>query len=81
MIDYHYLKAKAKELKVNKDHLIVLAPQNDPFYTGTKTDIAMAEWFADLWQKFGYTKGIHLRRIHYQLVSQGDAQKSNGIAI
>src|SRR5258708_32208924 len=37
---------------------------------GTPTDLAMAEWFAWLWRAFGYTTGVHLRRIHYQVVSQ-----------
>lgn len=30
----------------------------------------MGEWFAALWERFGYTSGVHLRRIHYQLVTR-----------
>jgi hypothetical protein len=30
----------------------------------------MAEWFAAVWRSFGYQSGVHLRRIHYQVVSQ-----------
>ena len=47
--------------------LIVLAPQNDPFYAGTEGQQAMAEWFAGI---FGQTTGVHLRRIHYGLVAR-----------
>lgn len=50
--------------------LIALAAQNDPFYVGTDTDCKNGQWFADLWGRFGYTDNIHLRRVHYQIVSQ-----------
>ena len=50
--------------------LIVLAPQNDPFYSGTPNDWALAEWFASLWRAFGYTNRVHIRRVHYQIISQ-----------
>src|SRR5215218_9099173 len=55
--------------------LIVLAPNNDPFYAGTETQQAMAEWFAGI---FGETAGTHLRRIHYRLVSRGDVVRADG---
>jgi hypothetical protein len=32
-----------------------------------------AEWFADLYQRFGFSAGVHLRRIHYILVSQEES--------
>jgi hypothetical protein len=71
----------AKEHKLRIPELLVLAPNNDPFYTGGKTTRAMAEWFTELWERFGYTQGVHLRRIHYQLISQAAPQKHNGFAI
>lgn len=49
---------------------LFLLHKNDPFYVGTKGDTTKAAWFADIWQRFGYTSGVHLRRVHYQLVSQ-----------
>ncbi len=74
--DYKFIKDEAKRgrkeglgYSTAKD-LIALAPVNDPFYTGTERDRQFAEWFADLWNQYGYTQGIHLRRIHYQVVSQ-----------
>lgn len=74
--NYQKIKAEAAErrkaglpYKTVKD-LIVLSTQNDPFYSGTDTDTRNAEWFADLWERFGYQQGVHLRRVHYRVVSQ-----------
>ena len=59
--------------------LIALARNNDPFYRGSKGDIEKALWFADLWERFGYERGVHLRRMHYQLISQDPlVKKPNG---
>jgi hypothetical protein len=55
---------------------VVLSPKNDPFNAGTKTEVEMAEWFADV---FGDSTGVHLRRIHYRLVSRGDAVRGDGV--
>src|SRR2546422_9205762 len=80
MIDYGQIKQMAKETGQRVTDLIVLAPQNDPFYTGTPNDCALAEWFAGLWHAFGYTRGVHIRRVHYQIVSQNPAvQLPNGV--
>jgi len=69
-MDYNQIKAISKKQKCSFKELIVLAPQNDPFYIGTKSQVKLAKWFAELWEQFGYTNGTHLRRIHYQIVSQ-----------
>src|SRR5438105_2100979 len=69
-MDYEQIKQLAKATGQRVTDLIVLAPQNDPFYTGTPNDWALAEWFAQLWQAFGYSSGVHIRRVHYQIVSQ-----------
>lgn len=69
-MNYRTIKRLAREHNLQIQDLIALAPQNDPFYTGSKGELAKARWFADLWQRFGYGKGVHLRRIHYQAVSQ-----------
>lgn len=67
-------KAAAAELGLpNVRELLVLAAANDPFYKGTPAHRRDGEWFADLWRRFGYTHGVHLRRAHYQLVSTGSA--------
>jgi hypothetical protein len=68
-MNYGRIKQLAKAQGVTINDLIVLAPQNDPFYTGTPTDLALGEWFASLWQAFGLERA-HLRRVHYQIISQ-----------
>lgn len=78
-MDYETIKRVAKEAGVSVKDLIALSPQNDPFYVGRKAELAAAEWFAGLWQKFGYGDNVHLRRVHYQAVSQDPpVMKPNG---
>ena len=66
-MDYEMIKQLAKEMGCKVTDLIPLAPQNDPFYTGTPSDWALAEWFAHLWRAFGYQNKVHIRRVHYQI--------------
>lgn len=68
--DYDYIKMLAASNGQRVDELIALARANDPFYTGTPNDLKMGHWFARLWSKFGYRGNVHLRRVHYQIVSQ-----------
>jgi hypothetical protein len=79
MSGYEDIKRIAKDSKLKVTDLLALAPQNDPFYAGSAAGVEAAEWFADLWRQFGYTGGVHLRRVHYQLVSQKGATKPNGL--
>lgn len=69
-MDYEQIKQLARATGQRVTDLIALAPQNDPFYTGTPNDLALGQWFASLWQSFGYTRGVHIRRVHYQIISQ-----------
>lgn len=74
-IDYEYLRRLAKETGKQRDELIALAPQNDPFYSGKKSDRIQAEWFAKLWNAapfVAYRGGApaHTRKLHYWLVGQ-----------
>ncbi len=74
--NYERIKVEAKNGRQNSlgyskvEDLLVLARQNDPFYVGTDNDRQNAEWFAELFNRFGYIEGVHLRRIHYQIISQ-----------
>lgn len=70
MLNYTQVKELARTRGCKVTDLIALAPQNDPFYCGTPTDLLIAGWFADLWNQFGYAQGIHIRRVHYQIISQ-----------
>ena len=69
-MDYGTLKSMARTRGICVRELCALAPANDPFYIGRKSQLAAARWFADLWERFGYTQGVHLRRVHYRIVSQ-----------
>lgn len=75
---YARTKALAKMVGCKVGDLLALAPNNDPYYSGSAADRAQAAWFHDLWSRFGYTSGVHLRRIHYQLVSHGNIEKHDG---
>lgn len=69
MINYTAIKQIAAEQGLSVTELCALAPKNDPFYTGRPSEVAAAQWFRDLWQQFGYDRGVHLRRVHYRIVS------------
>jgi hypothetical protein len=64
------IKALAAELRVPVDRLLALSQDNDPFYCGREAHSARAKWFAHLWERFAFPMGVHIRRIHYVLVSQ-----------
>ncbi len=78
MTGYEHIKNLAKERGCNTPDLLVLASQNDPYYVGSPSQSRMGRWFAALWDDFGYTTGIHLRRVHYQLISQREPTDANG---
>lgn len=69
-INYDTIKKMAKEQGIKVNDLIALSSANDPYYVGKPAQLRDAEWFADLWQRFGYGDGIHLRRVHYQAQAQ-----------
>lgn len=78
-MNYSTIKDLARANGLRVGDLIALAPQNDPFYVGRPAEMEGAEWFANLWRRFGYSRGVHLRRIHYQIVSQNpQVRKPNG---
>ena len=78
MINYQALKRLAKASKVSVKELLALAPQNDPFYINTKGDVEKAEWLAEIYEELGSPSQVHIRRIHYFLVSREDILKPNG---
>ncbi len=63
-----WLKRVKRELGIRAAHrLMAMASSNDPFNKGTAGDFEKAEWFARVYEEFGY-HGIHLRRLHYRMV-------------
>lgn len=69
-IKYLAKQVRQQHVKCQVTDLIALAAQNDPFYCGTDADVKNGTWFATLWERFGFSQGVHLRRIHYQIISQ-----------
>ena len=72
---YSTIKAMATDLRKEGKHctvpdLLALSYQNDPFFSGSPTEIKNGEWFKELWERFQCGQGVHLRRIHYRIVSQ-----------
>ena len=61
------MPARSQEHGGRKEDFIALASKNDPFYCGAPAQVRRAEWFMDLWERFGYVKGVHLRRVHYRI--------------
>lgn len=72
------LAAAAKLLGRPKKELLVLDPSNDPFNAGTPAKIRAAEWFVSVWQRFGYSRGVHCRKVHYAAQASGDVIMPNG---
>src|SRR5262245_35304648 len=66
--DQEIRKALAGSLHRPLGTLIALAPVNDPFAIGPPRQEA-ARWFAKLWRRLNLGEGVHVRRVHYQLVS------------
>ena len=77
-MSYKKVKEIAKEVGCSIKDLLALSPNRDPFYAGGKSSRERAKWFADIWQKECFESGIHLRRIHYRLVSKEGAVKADG---
>jgi len=69
---YDRIKALAKVQGVAIPDLLALSRSNDPFFAGSPASQRDAEWFAGVWDNFGFTAGAHLRRIHYRLVSNDE---------
>jgi hypothetical protein len=76
MLDYESLKGTAKSIGRSVKDLLALSPGNDPFYAGIAARRQAGEWFAGIWAEHGRA-GVHLRRLHYRLVSQTDGKTIN----
>jgi hypothetical protein len=74
---YERMKRLAQEVGANVADMLALGTDNDPNYTGSPKQVAMAEWFAELWKARGFEGrgGVHLRRAHYQILG---SPKHNG---
>jgi hypothetical protein len=66
---YAGIKELSKRLHWSAGQLVVLSPNNDPFYV-TPARQKAAGWFAKHWHRLHIRPGLHLRGIHYIFISQ-----------
>ncbi len=59
----------AGDLGSTRGSLLVLSRANDPWNTGTPSDLRDAEWLAAAWADH-VTTTSHLRRLHYRLMTE-----------
>jgi hypothetical protein len=71
-MNYEWIKALASQTGRKIPDLLALARANDPFFAGCPAQQRDAEWFLQIWTRFGFGKGVHLRRIHYRIISDRD---------
>jgi hypothetical protein len=72
-VNREQIRALAKKLprgSGGQQVLLPLAEKNDPFMAGTPAHRDMARWFKELWDKFGYQRGKHVRDIHYDIATR-----------
>lgn len=81
-VDYEWIKAYSAQMRqelgpgYRVDDFLAMSQGRDPFYRGTPGDLEKANWFGTVWQKLGLDAithngtQVHLRRIHYLLVSR-----------
>jgi hypothetical protein len=70
MINYAEIMRLAKEGRKSVADFIALAVPNDPFYVEQTGRMASAEWFAEQYERETFSTGVHVRRIHYRLISR-----------
>jgi hypothetical protein len=68
--NYESLKQMAATLDRPVATLIAQDAGADPFYANLPMRELRAHWFKHVWDRLDIKPGAHLRRIHYQLVSQ-----------
>jgi len=75
-MNYEIIKAAAKKAKGKVTDFLALSPNNDPFYCGSPGQLEKAEWFGTIYDKMGSPDKVHVRRVHYWLVSQDPKYKT-----
>jgi hypothetical protein len=66
---WEWLHEKARQMKTLAKHLVAMSTKTDPFFVGAPAQKRDAFWFKELWDRFDFPSGVHIRRIHYRLVS------------
>jgi len=72
---YDDLIALANDVNRPLESVYVLTPHADPWLAARAARLEAAQWFVDIYRRFELKAGMHLRRIHYMLVSQAEPIK------
>ncbi|MET3970817.1 hypothetical protein [Bradyrhizobium sp. S3.9.1] len=64
------LFALAKKLRRKQESLYTLGNTNDPWMADVDYRSKAAHWVADIFERFDIRSRVHVRRVHYRLVSQ-----------
>ena len=67
--DHEAIKRMAIEKRATVRDFLVLSKSNDPFFIYPARAIA-AHWIAQLFHELALPHGVHVRRLHYQLISR-----------
>ncbi len=70
LIGYDEINRLAKERGKTVSDLIALTFHNDPFYAEQAGRVVAAKWFAEQYEREKFKAGVHVRRIHYRLISR-----------
>jgi hypothetical protein len=76
--DFESLQALARKEGKDIKQFIVMGVGNDPFAVESESRERDAQWFAEFWQAHTLGYNVHLRRIHYVLVSKEGIVLPNG---
>ena len=69
---YDALKLALQDIGRPVKDALAMSPGRDPFYCGQPAQLRDAQWFAELHSALDIGANVHLRRIHYRLVSQSE---------
>lgn len=68
-LGHEAIKTLAGELNRSLRKMIVLTADNDPFVADRGARLEHAQWFTEIWDRLIPPDGVHLRRLHYILMS------------
>ena len=76
---YEEIRSLAKKDGSHIAELLALSPSHDPFYVGSKGDLAKAKWIAKIYRRMGAPTECHIRRVHYWMVARANIKKPDGM--
>ena len=73
------LKSACSDEGCDLQDLTALTPKNDPYRQNTPANLGIAEWIVTKIEKFFEPhKRVHIRGLHYALVTQGNMRRPDG---